>query len=267
MIKTTRYAISTLATFLGLLAGNADGAESNEGRFSLSTGFDYSSGKYGTSSSTDILYIPVSVKYETDSARFKLTVPYVRISGAGKVVSAGDQIVLGNTGNRRTGSGLGDVVVSAFGTLIPEAGKLPLIDVGVKIKFGTADKTKGLGTGENDYSLQADITKTYDKLTAFATLGYKWVGDPPGVTFNNVAYGEVGGAYKFTSHTSAGIFIDYRQAVLPGRDDPRELTLYSNHKLSPDLSLIVYIYGGFSNSSPDTGGGLQIAYRLNPRVR
>ena len=71
MIKTTRYAISTLATFLGLLAGNADGAKSNEGRLSVSTGFDYSSGKYGTSSSTDILYIPVSAKYETDSARFK----------------------------------------------------------------------------------------------------------------------------------------------------------------------------------------------------
>src|SRR6266852_2456897 len=204
MIKTTRYAISTLATFLGLLAGNADGAESNEGRFSLSTGFDYSSGKYGTSSSTDILYIPVSVKYETDRTWFKLIVPYLRISGEGNVVFGGDgsPVVLNNTGIRRTDSGLGDVVASAFGTLIPEAGNLPWIDLGVKIKFGTADDTKGLGTGKNDYSLQADVTKTYDKFTAFVTLGYKWVGDPPGFALNNVLYGGVGGAYKFATRTS-----------------------------------------------------------------
>ena len=265
MIKTTRYAGSTLATFLGLSGCNAYGAESDAGRFSLSTGFDYSSGKYGTSSSTDILYIPVSVKYETDRARFKLTVPYLRISGEGSVVFAGEgsPVVLSNTGIRRTDSGLGDVVASAFSTLIPEAGNLPWIDLGVKIKFATADETNGLGTGENDYSLQADVTKTYDKFTAFATLGYKWVGDPPGFALNNVLYGGVGGTYKFTPPTSAGIFIDYRQAASPGQDDPQELTLYASHKLSPDLSLVVYIYGGFSDGSPDIGGGLQIAYRLS----
>jgi hypothetical protein len=265
VIKTTRYAISTLAVFLGLLACNAYGAESDAGRFSVSTGFDYSSGKYGTSSSTDILYIPVSVKYETDTARFKLTVPYLRISGEGNVILAGvgSPVVIGKTGMRMTDSGLGDVVASAFGTLIPEAGNLPSIDLGVKIKFGTADETKGLGTGKNDYSLQADVTKTYDKLTAFATLGYKWVGDPPGFALNNVLYGTVGGAYKFATGTSAGILIDYRQAASPGQHDPQELTLYASHKLSPDLSLVVYIYSGFSDGSPDIGGGLQIAYRLS----
>jgi len=264
MIKTTRYAISTLATFLGLSGCNAYGAESDAGRFSVSTGFDYSSGKYGTSSSTHILYIPVSVKYEADRTRFKLTVPYLRISGEGNVVSAeGSQVDLSNAGIRRTDSGLGDVVASAFGTLIPEAGNWPWVDLGVKIKFGTADEIKGLGTGENDYSFQVDITKTYDKFTAFATLGYKWVGDPPGFELNNVLYRGVGGAYKFAPRTSAGAFIDYRQAASPGQDNPQELMLYANHKLSPDLSLVVYIYRGFSDGSPDIGGGLQIAYRLS----
>jgi hypothetical protein len=267
MIKTTRYAISTLATFLGPLGYNAYGAESEAGRFSLSTGFDYSSGKYGTSSSTDILYIPVSVKYETDRTRLKLTVPYLQISGGNVVSTEGGQVVLINADIRRTESGLGDIAVSAFETLIPQAGNLPWIDLGVKIKFGTADETQGLGTGENDYSLEADITKIYDKFTAFATLGYKWVGNPPGSALNNIVYGGIGGAYKFTPLTSAGIFIDYRQATSPEQDAPRELTLYANHKLSPDLSVLGYMYGGFSDNSPDIGGGLQIAYRLDPRFR
>ena len=29
------------------------------------SGFDYSSGKYGEATNTDILYVPVSIKYET----------------------------------------------------------------------------------------------------------------------------------------------------------------------------------------------------------
>ena len=31
-----------------------------------------------------------------------------------------------------------------------------LIDLTGKVKFGTADENKGLGTGENDYAVQAD---------------------------------------------------------------------------------------------------------------
>ena len=76
----------------------------------MSTGFDYSTGKYGTATSTNILYIPVIAKYETDSLTLKLTVPYIRVTGTGNVVRG-----IGSFGNAITGttsttqSGLGDV--------------------------------------------------------------------------------------------------------------------------------------------------------------
>ena len=42
---------------------------------SLTTGFDYSTGNYGSTTSTSILYIPVTAKYQTDDYYLKLTIP------------------------------------------------------------------------------------------------------------------------------------------------------------------------------------------------
>ena len=51
-------AIAALAAFYGQTASAADA-----GDFSFTTGLDYSSGKYGGTESTDILYIPFIGKY------------------------------------------------------------------------------------------------------------------------------------------------------------------------------------------------------------
>ena len=75
----------------------------NEPRLRLSTGFDYSSGDYGSDETTKILYIPVTARYETDSAHFKLTVPYVSIETENCVVIGGGEVVCGgSTGTSST---------------------------------------------------------------------------------------------------------------------------------------------------------------------
>src|SRR5262244_4109710 len=73
-----------------------------------SVGAEYSSGDYGAPQKTDIFYVPFAVKYETGPWAYKLTVPYVEITGPGNVIGAGgDRIVVGDgTGPRRTASGL-----------------------------------------------------------------------------------------------------------------------------------------------------------------
>lgn len=49
----------------------------------MASGFDNSTGKYGSSDTTDILSIPVVGIYNSGLWVFKLTVPYVRVSGVG----------------------------------------------------------------------------------------------------------------------------------------------------------------------------------------
>ena len=143
----------------------ADTASVQSGSFSLTTGVDYSTGKYGGTSSTDILYVPLTGAYEMDKWLFKLTVPYISVTGPGNVVRGIGIIKNKAPGPRKTQSGLGDVVAGVTRNLIDVTSSGTLIDLTGKIKFGTADAGKGLGTGENDYAAQVDLTQTVSRLT------------------------------------------------------------------------------------------------------
>ncbi len=81
------------------------------GTLSLSAGVDYSTGKYGDTSSTDILYLPLAAKYERDKWIFKLTVPFIRVTGPGNVVRDIGRVADRPAGARRTEEGLGDLVL------------------------------------------------------------------------------------------------------------------------------------------------------------
>src|SRR5688572_25501468 len=119
-----KVAATTLLA-LSVCAGNAAGAD---GELSLGVGFNYSEGDYGTSQTTEILSIPVTARYERDRWIFKLTVPYLRVSGPSNVIPGVGQTSNANPNGRGRGqgggavagttttgtaSGLGDIVASA----------------------------------------------------------------------------------------------------------------------------------------------------------
>lgn len=224
---------------------------------SLSTGFDYSSGKYGGASSTEVLYIPVIGKVQFDNLFLKLTVPYIRVTSAGGVVVRGMGMLKVATSTRTsTQSGLGDVVASAGYTIL-ESGNL-LLDLVGNVKFGTADAAKNLGTGANDYSAQLDGYYQLAKTSLFATAGYKVLGAPVGVQVNNIAYGTLGVSQKTGETTSAGVMLDAAQgsnALSPGT---RELTVFVANRVSRTLKVQANLMKGFSDSSPDFGGGVMV---------
>src|SRR5215471_16743727 len=147
---------------LALSMANQSATAADPNPWGLGVGFDYSSGTYGESQSTDILYIPVIGKYEIEDWSFKLTVPYISVRGPGNVIPGLGEV------NRTpatvtTQSGLGDIVAAATYILYAGDASAPGWDLTGKIKFGTADANKGLGTGENDYSVQVDVYKTFDR--------------------------------------------------------------------------------------------------------
>lgn len=230
-----------------------------EGSFSATTGVDYSTGNYGQSQSTDIVYIPFIAKYENDATTLKLTVPWVQITGPGDVVGGNTPIVIG-TSNRAvtTESGLGDIILTGTHTVAQLGETNPLLlDLTGKIKFATASASKGLGTGENDYTLELDGYKALNKdATLFGDVGYKLMGDPTGINLNNVWFGSAGLSYKLAPNTSAGIMADIRQATLNTSQPLRELTVFVTHKFNEHYKLQSYLSKGYSTSSTDWGGGL-----------
>jgi len=234
-----------------------------EGTFSITSGADYSTGKYGQSQSTDITYIPLTGKYETELTTVKLTVPWLQITGPGDVVGS-DATLVSNRSNqkRTTQSGIGDTIF-AFTQTIANIGQVkPLIlDLTGKIKFATASKTKGLGTGENDFTIALDSYKPISKnATLFAGLGYKKTGDPDGINLNNVWFGSFGLSCRLNYTTSAGVMADYRQASINSSEPLRETTAFLSHKINPNYKLQSYITHGYSESSTDWGGGVMLAY-------
>ena len=247
-MRKTRNPAASLCVLTGLLLSSAQAAETT-----VSIGIDYNTGDYGGDESTDIVYVPLIVKYETGPWIGKLTVPYIRITGPGDVIPDIGRVGPG-TATRRTEQGLGDVVASL--TRAVYSGQNLLLDATGKVKFATANEDRNLGTGENDYSAQVDAYLPAGKLTPLATLGYRVLGDPPGTNLDNVFYASAGFTYAVDKGLNAGAIFDYREASSARAEARRELLLFASKKLQPGWSLQGYGIRGFSDDSPDWGVGL-----------
>lgn len=232
-------------------------------KFTFATGFDYSSGKYGTADTTDILSIPIVGMYQTGSWVLKLTVPYVRITGVGDVVLGGKRIkapTTTTTTKSTTQSGLGDVIAAASYNVYSDSDNNFGVDVTGRVKFGTASTT--LGTGETDYAAQVGMYKRFGGFTSMMALGYEALGSPVGVDLNNVTYGTLGGKYEFTDQTNGGIEMGVSEKPSAIGAQQRELTMYLNHKIDNGLSLRGYVLKGFADGSADSGFGMMVATDL-----
>lgn len=224
---------------------------------SLSAGFDFTSGKYGGTTSTNIIYIPVTGKVQFEDLYLKLTVPYIRVSSEGTGVVRGmGKVKTSTSTTTTTQSGLGDVIFSA-GYNFYENDKLALDLVG-NVKFGTADPVKDLGTGKNDYSAQIDGFYTIKATALFATAGYKIIGAPAGVSVNNIAYGTVGVSQKLGEKTSAGVALDAAQGSSEFSPGTREASVFVSNKISKNKKIQASVMKGFSDGSPDFGFGASV---------
>lgn len=233
----------------------------------ISTGIEFSSGTYGGTQDISEIYVPVSVGLNGGRISARLTLPYLSVEGPfPSTVDSGEEI--SETGTQQ---GLGDVIASLTVYDVFHSDNLGIaVDLTGKAKFGTADPDKGLGTGEHDYSMLADVYKFFDRVTLMGTLGYKFRGDPSGRNLEDVILGSVGGLCDCVARTRLGLFYDYREASLIDHDDVRELTLYASRHLNRAWQLQYYVFKGFTDSGPDWGGGFRLGVNLprpQPRER
>ncbi len=274
--------------FLGVVilsAASGDGWTQEWKGLKFIGGFSYSDGDYGNQVDTNISYLPITVKYQTGPWTMGVTTAYMElkgpdnvfITGSGPIV-AGDSASGVDSGSGAlelppppppdqadevvTESGIGDMTFELSYSFERWYQQGLFIDLTGKIKLPTADENKRLGTGEIDYIAQLDIAKTSGGFTPFGTLGYKVIGSPEDITLNNVWFGSLGLQYRFTTSVGGGIYFDYQQATTSTADDLKELLGYVNFKLDDDWSLNLYGVTGFSDSSPNTGLGLQLTYSI-----
>lgn len=237
-------------------------AEAERGRLGLAVGFDSSVGNYGARLATDILQIPVTATYGRGPLRLKLTIPFREINGRGNVVLAGTSgtPVMGRRpGEFRGVSGLGDIVAGAAYNALYLPERQLLIDLAVNMKIPTSDEAKGLGTGETDFSLQADAVTERGGISLIGTIGYEALGSPDAYSLKNTIFMRFGGGYQYGAGSSAGLTIGWRQAASPGINPPFDTTIFVNRNLSPGRNLYAYILKGWSSGSPDLAFGVNIS--------
>jgi hypothetical protein len=243
----------------------------------LSLGVDYAAGKYGEAETTRSYALPLSLKYENAPWTFKASVPLLRTEGTfsrALGVPSGDDSGGGGSGGgsddedlvpgtaSQVQSGIGDLVLFAlYNVLYTEDGFG--LDVGVKAKLATADKKKTLLTsGENDYSIQAELFQSVGSVTYFTTLGFTRRGDRPDIDYLDPLYGTLGASWRASPSDSLGLAWDGRQKLTPAGDPISELSVFYSRKLDATDKVQFYLVRGFSDSSPDVGGGLVFSRRL-----
>lgn len=246
--------VVTLTTCLILFAHLSAAVET---KFKVSLGYHYSTGNYGTSHTTEIAYIPLIAKAEIGAWTIQGTLPYLRISGPAGFASVGNTVVQTNGG---TSDGLGDVLLRGAYTFEPLAPWMPFVDVAGLIKFPTASRGDGLGTGEFDYGVESEFFWSLERFTPFAAVGYRFLGSPPGTHLDNVVVGSAGGIYRIIEPVHAGLFLDYRQSPSASVGERLDLIPFGSWQIDAHWSVDLYATAGLAKGSPDAGTGLQLAY-------
>jgi hypothetical protein len=279
MIRKKLLVSMVVASALGLYMQSA--CAEDPGHATVSAGFDYSTGNYGTPFNTEIWDVPLSAGYAADRWSVKLTVPWINISGASNVIPGIGRVLNVNPHARGHGlglgvgvgggtppptvtegsaSGLGDIVAQAtYGLVRDDAARFGL-DLTGKVKFGTASADKGLGTGQNDYGVNLDAYKGLGAWTVFGGAGFMKYGSSQYITLDNGWNANLGAGYKLDDANDIGAYFYFREKISDSGYAQRELSGYWNHRFSNTWRLQAYVLGGFSDGSPDWGVGGSLRY-------
>jgi hypothetical protein len=234
---------ASVALAASTLAVAAPGVALADGALRFYAGVEYTSGDYGGTEDIEDVYVPVTLAYGLPRVDLRLTVPYLEVKSGPDV----------------TESGLGDVIgaITVYDVFRSNDGTL-MLDFTGKVKLGTADETAGLGSGETDYSLQADVYKALGRSGFSTGLGYKARGDTAYYDLENAWFGYVGGVHAFSARTVAELYFDYRQPSVADNDAVRELSAAFTRRTSGPWSVRFYVIKGLSDTSPDWGTGLSM---------
>lgn len=231
----------------------------------------HSSGDYGTGSTTTITSVPLSIRRLFQDGDVTLIVPYLSVtsncsvtllSGVPNTTGGTCPTTTTGTGTGRrttrlrpttvTESGIGDLILRGRYYVVDEHGLVPTIAVTAKVKFPTASRDRGLGTGEFDEGVGVEVSKRLTRAwISFVDVGYTNLGDPPGVNLRNQWNYDVGLGYYFTKDLLASVYYEGWTAVISGLQNPQDLLVAMNYTATSAWRFNTSIARGLSDGAPN----------------
>ncbi len=212
-------------------------ADTGRGYLDLSGG--YKTGDFGTTTTSSLYYLSTIIGYVAPRYDVSVAVPYLSLSNK-------------SGGSTTSESGVGDVILRGGRVLLPEDHNGFSLDGALAVKLPTADKNKGLGTGETDYGAFLSAHLRFDKTRLSFLSGYIQVGDPPAVNYNDLYLYGVGIARIFGS-TELYASYEGRRAMVPGAKNPQEINVGFFHVLNADYAIKGNTFAGLNKGGPDFG--------------
>jgi hypothetical protein len=210
-----------------------------EGREYLDMNGGYKTGGFGTPTKTELFYLSPVLGYVTPGYDVSITVPYHFLTNT-------------IAGQSTTEEGIGDIYLYGGYVFLPETYNGYSLYGSVSVKLPTADKDKGLGTGETDYGGFLGAGKRIGQNRFTFSAGYIFVGSPAGVNFNSVYVYDIGYARIFTL-TELLVWYEGRGAMVSGTKNPQEINVGFFHILNEDYSIKGSSFVGLNDGGPDFG--------------
>lgn len=204
----TQWWLRICGVMVFVLAGTWEGAQAKErveqrpaaSDRNWQIGFtpSYSSGNFGTNSTSEFFYGPWSIRRYFKDGDVSLVIPFVvattdgqstfvdgRVQRVDKSVKdtvdnieeckgkgKGSCLTGRGEGQNVTTAGLGDIVLRGRYYVFEEQRYLPLVAVTARMKLPTANASQGLGTGAFDHGYGVEISKLIgEKWLAFSMAG------------------------------------------------------------------------------------------------
>jgi len=245
-----------------------------ESQLNLSVGYEKTSGDYGLENTTEITSIPLAVQYFDDAWRLSLSVPFISVTGDGSVspgingaMKSGKALntMMGSGSGSDsivdTNSGLGDITSSVSYAFRPQNSDMFYERMG-SVKWGTASFKKGLGSGENDYSVSLYSLYQKHELKPFINVGYLFIGDTSVTDYDDVLFASSGFVYYLNQQTSFNLAYNYQQATTNMTEEAQSVGMYVNQRFSKHWSGSGFLLGGLTDSVADTGVGVYLIHHF-----
>jgi hypothetical protein len=283
-MKQINKVVYSLITCLGLLliavAARADDPEHLMGQgvsFAAGIGAEVSRGDYGVNADATVATVPlVVVVNPVESIDLNFEVPMVFLSsrsGSGVVVTQS-----GGAGRRHgtesttsttttttatvTESGLGDVSLSAGWTILADSTTMPKIRPTLYLKVPTGDKDRGLGTGTYEVGPGLSVSKWLGDVQLFAEGAYILQNSTSTYEGKNYVSYSAGGGVQISDRLFASLYTKGTSAKVDEGTASAEGRLKLNFQQSRRIAWEVYALAGFTDASPDAGGGLLLMYQF-----
>lgn len=288
----------SLGLLLSVSAAQADEVEHRLGQgvpLAVGIGVEISHGDYDADADATVTTIPVLVAVnpsETIDLTFELPLVYLRSRSDSGVVATGSgggmaprsgSMGRGQGGNASmtpaaapvpsntttvtssetvTESGLGDISLLAGWTWLHDSDQTPKVRPTFYLKVPSGDDDRGLGTGTFEAGPGISVSKWFGNWQLFADGAYILQDSTSDYRGKDYFSYSAGGGVQVTDRLFVSLYADGSSTRVEDGDAPVEGWLKLNFLQSRRLSWEAYVLAGFTDASPDTGGGLLVIYQF-----